>query len=278
MNILYSGDGNTVDGIMISALSLCKTVREPLHIYILTSSVRSGERECEPIRGDFPIFLEAELREYNREHTVELFDISELFAADLPTANMETRFTPCCMLRLYADLVDALPDKVLYLDNDVVCRADPFEFYSQNMDGVSIAGVLDFYGSWFFRKNIFARDYLNSGVLLCNMKRIRENGLFARCREMCRTEKMFMPDQSALNELCDDKRICPRRYNEQRRMKKNTVFRHFTTTFRLFPWFHSVSVKPWNIDGMHDTLKIHEFDQLLGEYLSIKEKYIYEQV
>ncbi len=35
---------------------------------------------------------------------------------------MKTRFTPCCMLRLFADEILELPDKILYLDNDVICR------------------------------------------------------------------------------------------------------------------------------------------------------------
>ena len=38
MNILYCGDKNIADGLMISVLSLLRHVRQPLHIYILTMS------------------------------------------------------------------------------------------------------------------------------------------------------------------------------------------------------------------------------------------------
>ena len=38
MNILYSGDGNIADGLILSTLSLAKNVSEPLNIYILTAS------------------------------------------------------------------------------------------------------------------------------------------------------------------------------------------------------------------------------------------------
>lgn len=273
MNILYSGDGNTLDGIIISVLSLCKAVDEPISVYILTSSVDSGERKYKPLPPDFAGFLEEVMKGYDARHSVKLYDISDMFREELPTANMGTRFTPCCMLRLFADKVEDIPDRILYLDNDVICRLSPLDFYYQNLDNSSLAGVLDYYGSWFFRKNIFRRDYLNSGVLLLNMKRIRENGLFRKCREKCRNDEMFMPDQSALNKLCGDKIICKGRYNDQRRGHKNTVFRHFTTSFRLFPWFHSVSVKPWNIEGMHETLGEFEYDALLSDYLTTKEKY-----
>ena len=54
-------------------------------------------------------------------------------------------------------------------------------------------------------------------------------------------------------------------------MKKDTVFRHFTTTFKFFPYFRTQKVKPWNIDRLHDILKCHDFDDILEEYQKIKE-------
>jgi hypothetical protein len=94
---------------------------------------------------------------------------------------------------------------------------------------------------------------------------------------MCESKKMFMPDQSALNKLCKNKIICSRQYNEQRRLHDNTVFQHFTTSFRFFPYFHSVTVKPWNIEGMHNVLKLHEYDDLLEEYTNVKKLYMKEK-
>ena len=273
MNILYGGDGNIADGVILSALSLCHRVKEPLHVYILTATVYHGSTCRRGLSPRFAPFLEKQIRRYHPESTVALFDITDLFEADKPQANMDTRFTPCCMLRLYADLVEQLPDRLLYLDNDVICRLDPTEFYYQDMTRHSLAGVLDYYGSWFFRSEPFARDYLNSGVLLLNMRRIRKNGLFEQCRNKCRYEEMFMPDQSALNKLCRDKKICPRRYNEQRKRQEDTVFQHFTTGFRFFPWFHTVSVKPWNIEGMHKVLHLYEYDTLLHEYGAVRKQY-----
>ena len=36
MNIMYCGDSNTIDGIMISLLSIIKHIDDELHVYILT--------------------------------------------------------------------------------------------------------------------------------------------------------------------------------------------------------------------------------------------------
>ena len=105
------------------------------------------------------------------------------------------------------------------------------------------------------------------------MKQIRQTGLFKRCRELCQTKAMFMPDQSAIHKQVQYQKICPRKYNEQHKLREDTVFQHFSTGFRFFPRIHTVSVKPWDIRGMHETLKLHEYDSLLKQYLTIKKEF-----
>ena len=273
MIILFCGDGNIADGVIISTLSLLKNAKDTLHIYLLTATVTHGSTYYRALSGEFADYLDDLVKQQNVQNTVRLFDISDLFAAQPPVANMETRFTPCCMLRLYADIVDGIPDKILYLDNDVICRLNPDGFYSTDMKDAELAGVLDYYGSWFFQRQFFERDYLNSGVLLLNLDKIRQTGLFKKCRERCKNTEMFMPDQSAINKLAQNKLIVPRKFNEQRKLHNDTVFQHFTTSFRFFPWLHTVSVKPWNIDGMHNTLRLYEYDDILNKYLTVKQKY-----
>lgn len=112
-------------------------------------------------------------------------------------------------------------------------------------------------------------DYVNSGVLLLNLAKIRETGLFKKCRKMCQEEEMFMPDQSAINRLAVSKKIMPRKYNEQRKLHEDTVFQHFTTSFRFFPWFHTLTIKPWQIDRVHEELNITEYDDIFEEYKNI---------
>lgn len=273
MNILYCGDQNILDGVLISVLSLLKHVREPLRIYLLTGTIETPDRVFHPLPRAFSDFLDRLLKAHDPQSFARLFDITKSVQAQPPTANLGTRFTPCCMLRLYADLIDELPEKLLYLDNDVICRQNPAAFYHQDMRRWELAGCLDHYGSWFFRKKALKRDYVNSGVLLLNLTAIRATGLFARCRRLCRDEQMFMPDQSALNRLAIRKKLCPRKYNEQRTLRPDTVFQHFTTSFRFFPYFHTVSVKPWNVQGMHETLHLHEYDDILAQYRKTKEHY-----
>ena len=274
MNILFCGDRNVQDGLLIAVLSLLENTQEHLDIYVLTLDMSMNGRIYIPIEKTFVDYLnETVSAQYDDRLYTKLIDTTDLFKDETPDANLSTRFTPCCMLRLFADKIDEIPDRILYLDTDVICRRDFGDFYYQNMDGVEIAGVLDYYGSWVFRKNIFKRDYLNSGVLLMNMCELRKTGLLSSCRHMCTTKQMFMPDQSALNKLSVSKRICERKYNDQRRLHSDTVFQHFTTHFKFFPYVRTETVKPWQTEEVTTILHIpeSEYGALFAKYYDIKE-------
>lgn len=274
MNILFCGDRNVQDGLLIAVLSLLENTQEHLDIYVLTLDMSMNGRTYSPIEQTFVDYLnETVSAQYDDRLYIKLIDTTDLFKDETPDANLSTRFTPCCMLRLFADKIDEIPDRILYLDTDVICRRDFGDFYYQNMDGVEIAGVLDYYGSWFFRKNIFKRDYLNSGVLLMNMDELRKTGLLSSCRHMCTTKQMFMPDQSALNKLSVSKRICERKYNDQRRLHSDTVFQHFTTHFKFFPYVRTETVKPWQTEEVTTILHIpeSEYGALFAKCYDIKE-------
>ena len=269
MNILYCGDENIEDGWIISILSVLKNVKEELKIYVLTIDIENKQKKFKGISKLSIDFLDERVKKVNKNSFVKRIDITDLFNAELPIKNIETRFTPYCMLRIFADKIPEIPDKILYLDTDVICRKDCSEFYNRDISEYELVGVLDYYGKCFFKKNIFKFDYINSGVLLLNLSKIKETKLFEKCRKMCKEEEMFMPDQSAINKIAVSKKIVARKYNEQRKLHKDTVLQHFTTSFRFFPWFHALTIKPWHIDRVHKELKIQEYDDIFEEYAEI---------
>lgn len=267
MNILYSGDVNTRQGILLSALSLCEHTRENINVYILTATVSLDGVETVGIEKDFVVYLDSLLKKENPENSAVIIDVSPLFLKEFPAHNKKTRFTPSCMLRLFADLAD-LPEKMLYLDYDVLCLKDFTDFYNTDMTGIEFAGVLDNFGRFFYNPR-----YVNSGVLLLNMAKIKKTSLFAKCRKLCREKKMLLPDQSALNRLAVAKLIVPRRYNEQKKSRDDTVFRHFSTTFKFFPYFRKVTVKPWEKERMHSVLGVFEHDAIIDKAVRLYNDY-----
>lgn len=267
MNLLYCGDSNIKDGLYLSIKSILQVEKGVLNIYILSMNYLNYKI----IDKEFIEALDTLVKSVNKDSKVSLIDMSEVYKNNECKANKDTLFTPYCMLRLYADLVE-LPRKILYLDTDVLAYKSFREFYDIDNSTYEIVGTLDYYGSHIYKKNIFKKDYLNSGVLLLNLDLLKKNDILKKARKLCASKKMLLPDQSALNILCKHKLVVDRKYNEQKSMQSDTVLRHFTTTFKFFPMIKTQKVKPWQIDRVHDILNCHEFDWLLDEYKEWKMK------
>ena len=267
MNLLYCGDSNIKDGLYLSIKSILNVEECVLNIYVLSMNYM----KYKIIDGDFIEYLDTLVKKTNKDSSVKLIDMTEVYKKNECKANKDTMFTPYCMLRLYCDLID-LPSKIMYLDTDVLAYRSFKEFYDIDNSQYEIVGVLDYYGSHVYKKNIFKKDYLNSGVLLYNLEMLKANDILRKAREMCASKKMLLPDQSALNILCKHKLIVPNKYNEQKCMRDDTVLRHFTTTFKFFPRFKTQKVKPWDVDKVHEVLNCHEFDWLLDDYKDWKKK------
>ncbi len=277
MNILFCGDHNAEDGILIATLSLLKNSgAQELHIYILTMYTQSYHKKFQPFSKQAADYLKSLLVKQNPQNTLKLMDCTGLFVREPLIANMSTHFTPYAMLRLFADEIPQLPNKILYLDADVIVRRSLVNFYQQDLTGTELVGVLDYWGRFFFH-NLHEHkmfDYVNSGVLLLNLPEIRKTNLFARIRHLLQTRTVLMPDQTALNRYAREKKIAPRRYNEQYKLQPDTVIQHFTTSFRFWPVFHTLTVKPWDVQRVHKVLKLHEYDDILTNYLNVKSNLI----
>ena len=281
MNILYCGDKGIARGVLVSILSLLKNNTEPLEIYIATIKYEGVVPFSEKTAGFLDDLVKGKVKlgadfskNTNAKSFVRLIDATEVFVSNLPKKNMGSYFTPCSMLRLYADKIPELArlDRVLYLDYDVVCRRDISEFYHMDMDGIEAAGVLDIYGRRFYHYHgIFKQDYMNSGVMLFNMPECIKSGMFEKAVELCGKRWMMLADQAALNKSISKRKIMPLKYNDQReRPDRETVLHHFSNNFKFLPFFHVQKVKPFEIDKVHEILKIHSYDGIFEEYNKLK--------
>ena len=273
MNILYCGDKGIARGVLISILSLVmRGGKDSIYnIYIATISYE----DTKPFEGKTAKFLNKLVKKYNSKSFVKLIDATDVFVKNLPAKNMGSYFTPCSMLRLYIDKIPELAclDRVLYLDYDVVCRGDISEFYDMDMTGVEAAGVLDIYGRrWYHYHGLFKQDYMNSGVVLFNVPLCIETGMFARAVELCAGRWMMLADQAALNKSILHRRLMDRKYNEQEeRPREDTVLHHFSNNFKFWPYFRVQKVKPFEVQKVHEVLKIDEYDDILDEYNRLKD-------
>ncbi len=72
-----------------------------------------------------------------------------------------------------------MPKKILYLDIDMMANKDISEFYNTDVTEYEYAAVREKYGS-----KIIRPDYINAGMLLINMNKIKETKLFRKSKEI----------------------------------------------------------------------------------------------
>lgn len=258
--ILYAGNARVFDGMVISVLSVLKHHKGPLDIILFTMDLTEIAPEFAPVTEEQRALIEGAVQSVHAQSRVRLVDCKPYYLQTLLHApNQSTQYTPYSFLRLYADRVPEMPPRLIYLDTDTVLCDDIAKLWAQPLGRAELGGVRDYYGCHFFGIN-----YLNSGVLLLDLPRIRETGLFRRALALCAEKKLFLADQTALNRLAKHKKVLPRRFNEQHARRPDTVIRHFSMTIRWFPKFRTRNIKPWQVEALHQTLGITEFDDILA--------------
>ena len=117
-------------------------------------------------------------------------------------------------------------DRLLYLDSDVLVRSDLGRLWRTPLDGALSLGVVDFRVPTVWERNEL-RDvyvnalglppdtpYCNSGMMLLNLKRWRDEAIGQRCLRFLREhpKHTYYPDQDAINAIFrgDWKLIDPR--------------------------------------------------------------------
>ena len=273
MNILYCGDKGISRGVLVSILSLLMRGKKNniYNIYIMTIKYE----RVNPFEEKTAKFLDEVVKKYNKKSFVKLIDATDVFTKNLPKKNMGSYFTPCSMLRLYLGQITELKklDRVLYLDYDVLARGDIKEFYDTDLNAVQAAGVLDIYGKNFYHYHgLFTFDYMNSGVMLFNVSECIKTGMFEKAVSLCVKRWMMLADQAALNKSIERRKLMPRKYNEQaERPKADTVLHHFSNNFKFWPYFRVQKVKPFEIEKVHEVLRINEYDDIFDEYNKLKD-------
>ena len=257
-----AGNKKVFDGILIGALSITKNCEQPINLYVLTMDLSDMDESYAPITIEQVQIIDAVLKTTNIKSKAIRIDATQEYIKEMKNSpNNFDSYTPYAFLRLFADRLDCLPSKILYLDTDVVAVKDINELYNIDVSNYEFAAALDYYGRWFYNP-----QYINSGVMLLNLDNIRKSGLFKRTLKVCSRRKIFLADQTALNKYSKNKLIIDRKFNEQKKIKEDTVIRHFSKTIKFFPYFHTQNIKPWQVEKVKNVLKIHEIDDILQDY------------
>lgn len=142
-------------------------------------------------------------------------------------------------------------DKIIYLDSDVVVLDNLSKLWNYNIEDYLLGAVEDKYSDMMkCHANLDYNDiYINSGVLLMNLKKFRkinlEETIFEKLREyntysdqdvlndVCRKQILYLPLKFNLMVIRDDPNSFPKRRDEFTEALKSPVIMHYV----IKPWF-----------------------------------------
>ena len=270
VNILLSGNNKVFDGALSELISITNKTKEAITCYIFTMDLTRVKEDYKCIDDKQIEFLNKIVKEQNKNSKVIKIDVTQIYEEEFGHGKNENAYcTPYTLLRLLADKIPDMPEKLLYLDIDMMVAGDISELYNIDVTDYEYASVKEKYGSKFIRY-----DYINAGMLLLNMKKIKETRLLEKARQLIKKRKLPFADQDAIFWSTTKKKLIPRRFNEQRSFNKDdTLICHFCKRLCFNPYPHVTNYKQWHIDEIHKYYKCYKFDNDLEEYLKQKAEF-----
>lgn len=280
-------------GTMITSV-FCNNREEKLEVNILTSDIGEGNKKK----------FEELASEYNQVIHVVYVNPDLFKGAPLKLGN--AYMTKEAYFRLL--LPEILPDtnKVLYLDCDLIVRADLKELWETNIEGRAFACVKDRIDNIKERVKTLGYNeqdsYFNSGVTLMNLEFLRGFGFSEKAFAFISSKRYLLKyfDQCVINAICHGyfeelsvkwNMIVPffmkhplvveeQRENLEKYISNPCII-HFTTEYK--PWFkecnHPLKSEYWKYQGLspwhdHPIQEFHGFKRLSHHYAKSTIKYI----
>lgn len=269
MNILVTLDGNYREQLVVMVYSLLKSNKKIIfNIYVMNSSLTED---------DFKYFS----KHLNGDR-IKIFDI-KIDDSMLCGAPITDRYPREMYYRIFA--AKYLPndvDKIIYLDPDLVVINSLEELYNMNMGDYFFAAATHVYGpiNLFNKIRLQMKEdfYINSGVMLMNLKELRQHQNVKDVFKFIKKYKNFLilPDQDVISGLYSSK-ILPldpyvynmteklftfKRFNmfhvDMKWIKKNTAIIHYCG--RNKPWKKNYKGKLdiFYLKFAHQILKKHK--------------------
>lgn len=200
INVCFSTDNNYAQhcAVAITSLLLNTKTNKNIDIYILNDGSLSRKNR----------YKISSLSSFKSGTQITFLDVNKSLFKDFPILT-ETHFTEAIYYRyIIPNLLNNL-SKVIYLDSDIIFKADINDLYIYNLQNNYIAAVQDIIG----RENQkrlelnSGKYYCNSGILLMNLDSLRENNIPEKLQDwtIANKDSVKWPDQDAINVVLEDK-------------------------------------------------------------------------
>ena len=245
MNIMFAANDALVDGLELAIWSLLKHNHDTeVNIYVATMNIiiqsNDGVREFRRIDDRQRKWLK-KIVGYVGQGKADIcfLDCEELYHQYLEkSVNANTPFTPYAGLRLIADKLLPDIDDLLYLDTDTAIQGPIEGMYHKYINENPYN-----YAASYASKACDGKGEMVSGVLLMNLKRMRETGFLNIARDNYNNNLYRYPDQMALRDAGECMRL-PETYGYMEELEScyyDPVILHFTN--KLSPKIYNQSIR-----------------------------------
>lgn len=242
--IFFSSDNNYVPYMAVSITSLMKNASKDYHYDIVILYSKLTAANLKTLQS-----LE------NETFTIKLIKMDDK-AKELTKTSTDNLCTDYYSLSIYFRLFIPVMfpeyEKGIYLDSDIAVVGDISELYNENLDGMPVGAITDqsvqkvppFIQYIEKGLGVPVKTYVNSGILLMDLKQLREMNFSARFLEVLNKYhfETVAPDQDYLNVLCQKKiKILSPQWNAMSSNDIKDIENPKIIHFNLFG-------KPWRYD------------------------------
>lgn len=229
------------------------------------------------LSGDFEQSLKDKIKSFEKKYkncSVSFIDMKDKLKDLYTSGNIKTA---AYYRLLLPDILSEL-DKILYMDVDTITQYDLSDLFNIDIEDYYLAGCKDNGAEWIsiacvdyvkkFGKEDCLKNYINSGILLFNLKKMREDNLVEKLIECASSHNFNCHDQDTINWICHDKiKKIDNIYNNfpnfiQKNDVKNQVIIHYAAD------------KPWKNKNVKYASIWWDYAKKTGLLKEIKEKFI----
>ena len=225
MNILFSIDENVVEQLKKTIFSIKLHNDIDINVYIIHENLKQSHINS--------------LKEYVESNNLATLHFIKYNIKNIKLPISIKHITKATYLKLFAPyLIEEDIDRILYLDYDIVCDNNIFDFYFSDFEGNTLIGIEDFY------LNTIIPNYINAGVYLIDLYKYKEKYTLEDFINYIEDnyDNLEYQDQTIINEMFkDDIKIADPYYNFQ----TNAVYPNDDYVNIVH---YANKEKPWNDD------------------------------
>lgn len=251
LNIAFCIDNNYVNHLIVTIFSLLKNNKnEKINIHIISSDITAESKLAIDV-----------LKELGNAVEISYYSIEAARTSGL-SITMNYISSATYYRLLLAEIIPDTVDALLYLDADILVHGELRDIFKTQIDDVYAAAVPDIYldDDDLYKEKIQlqSRTYINAGVLLLNLKKIRQEDITEKLISNAKIESHQYQDQDAINVTFGDKiAVIDRAYNYQIKDKQYNKLPDDSMVILHY----SGSMKPWNRDRLYD-----QFSAIYDDY------------